>query len=34
LLPATCHHIKEVTVTQSTAPSPRDQIDSLRDQFQ
>jgi hypothetical protein len=34
LLPATCHHIKEVTVTQSTAPSARRQIDSLRDQFQ
>jgi hypothetical protein len=33
LLQATCPHIKEVTVTQSTAPSPRDQIDSLRDQL-
>ena len=34
LLPATRYHIKEVTVIQSTAPSARDQIDSLRDQFQ
>jgi len=34
LFPTTCTHLKEVTVIQSIAPSPRDQIDSLRDQFQ